>query len=115
MTNKKTTEKIKMGFVSKEAMLKDLTGGKRRRGRVNPLYDSVAAKVQKIKERPLSIEVTPAQRTGIMNKLKKMGLLATRKEPNRQYVAKFKILERNGSNKPSKIRMYVMKNEEYKG
>ena len=83
--------------------------------RVNPLYDEIVAKVLKIKTRPLSLEVTPGQRTGIMGKLKKMGLLATRKEPNRKYVAKFKILERNGSNKPSKIRMYVMVNEAFKG
>lgn len=104
-----------MGFVAEETMLKDLNGSKGRRGRVNPLYDSVVAKVEKIKDRPLSLEVTPSQRTGILNKLKKMGLLATRKDPDRKYVAKYKIIERNGSNKPSKIRMYVMKNEAHKG
>ena len=104
-----------MNFVSEESMHKDLNGSVGRRGRINPLYEEVVAKVKKIKNRPLSIELTPAQRIGVLGKLKKMGLLATRKEPNRQYVAKHKILERNGSNKPSKVRMYVMKNDAYKG
>lgn len=115
MAKETKTDSIKMSFVSPDAMLKDLNGSKGRRGRVNPLYDEVVAKVQKIKTRPLALELTPAQRTGIMGKLKKMGLLATRKEPNRKYVAKFKILERNGSKKPTKIRMYVMQNEAFEG
>lgn len=101
---------IKMSFVSEETMTKDLSGGGRR-GRVNPLLDKVIAKVQKINGKPLQLEVTPQQRTGILGKLKKMGLLATRKEPNRKYAAKFKILERDTDNKPKKIRMYIFKNE----
>lgn len=101
---------IKMSFVSNEAMHKDLAGGARR-GRVNPLLDKVVAKVQKINGKPLQLEVTPQQRTGILGKLKKMGLLATRKEPNRKYAAKHKILERDANNKPKKIRMYIFKNE----
>lgn len=102
---------IKMSFVAPEVMQKDLSGGARR-GRVNPLLDKVVAKVQKINGKPLQLEVTPQQRTGILGKLKKMGLLATRKEPNRAYAAKYKILERDGNNKPKKIRMYIFKNED---
>ena len=115
MAGKKTPQKIKMGFVTEETMLKDLNKAKGRRGRVNPLLDEVEARVLRIKDKPLSLEVTPAQRTGILNRLKKEGLLATRKDPNRKYSAKYKILERNGSNKPSKIRMYIMLNEAHKG
>ena len=99
-----------MSFVSKDAMDKDLKGGGRR-GRVNPALDKVVAKVQKINGKPLQLEVTPQQRTGILGKLKKMGLLATRKEPNRKYAAKFKIVDRDKDNKPSKIRMYIFENE----
>ncbi len=101
---------IKMSFVSQEAMDKDLSGSGRR-GRVNPMLDKVIAKVEKINGKPLQLEVTPQQRTGILGKLKKMGLLATRKEPNRKYAAKFKIVDRDANNKPSKIRMYIFKNE----
>ena len=109
-----TIENIKMAFVSKEAMEKDLNGHTGRRGRTNPVYEEVLDKVMKIKKRPLSFEVTPAQRTGILNKLKKEELLATRKAPHRKYVAKYKILERDKSNKPRKIRMYVLINEHHK-
>ena len=99
-----------MSFVSKEAMDKDLKGGGRR-GRVNPMLDKVVAKVQKINGKPLQLEVTPQQRTGILGKLKKMGLLATRKDPGRKYAAKYKIVERDKNNKPSKIRMYIFENK----
>ena len=101
---------IKMGFVSVDAMEKDLRGSSRR-GRNNPLYDKVIEKVLKIDQKPLAIEVTPKQRTGIMGKMKKMGLLATRKDPDRAYSAKFKILERDSSSKATLIRMYILKNE----
>ena len=101
---------IKMSFVSHEAMDKDLSGGAARRGRVNPLLDKVVAKVMKINGKPLQLEVTPQQRTGILGKLKKMGLLATRKEPDRKYAAKFKIVGRDEKNKPAKIRMYIYEN-----
>ena len=99
-----------MSFVSKEAMDKDLKGGGRR-GRVNPMLDKVIDKVQKINGKPLQLEVTPQQRTGILGKLKKMGLLATRKDPDRKYAAKFKIVDRDAQNKPAKIRMYIFENQ----
>ena len=99
-----------MSFVTPETMEKDLSGGGRR-GRVNPMLDKVVAKVQKINGKPLQLEVTPQQRTGILGKLKKMGLLATRKDPNRKYAAKFKIIDRDKNNKPAMIRMYIFKNE----
>ena len=102
---------IKMNFVSVDAMEKDLQGSSRR-GRNNPLYDKVIEKVLKIDRKPLALEVTPKQRTGILGKLKKMGLLATRKEPNRAYTAKYKILERDGNSKASLIRMYIYKSGE---
>lgn len=108
--SKKASESIKMSFVTKDAMEKDLKGGGRR-GRVNPLLDKVVAKVQKINGKPLQLEVTPKQRTGILGKLKKMELLATRKEPNRKYAAKYKIIERDEQNKPKKIRMYIFENK----
>ena len=101
---------IKMSFVSIDSMEKDLRGSSRR-GRNNPLYDRVIDKVLKIDQKPLAIEVTPKQRTGIMGKMKKMGLLATRKEPNRPYSVKFKILTRDESAKATLIRMYILKNE----
>lgn len=110
MPKEKSDGNIKMNFVSVESMEKDLMGSSRR-GRNNPLYDKVIDKVLKIDKKPLSIEVTPKQRTGIMGKMKKMGLLATRKEPTRPYTAKFKILERDSSSKASLIRMYIMKTE----
>ena len=109
MANNKNGD-IKMSFVSKDVMDKDLKGGGRR-GRVNPALDKVVAKVQKINGKPLQLEVTPKQRTGILGKLKKMGLLATRKEPNRKYAAKFKIIDRDANNKPAKIRMYIFENK----
>lgn len=99
-----------MSFVSPEAMDKDLKGGGRR-GRVNPMLDKVIDKVQKINGKPLQLEVTPQQRTGILGKLKKMGLLATRKDPDRKYAAKFKIVDRDEQNKPAKIRMYIFENK----
>ena len=105
----KDGEDIKMNFVTREAMQKDLQGSSRR-GRNNPLYDKVIEKVQKIDKKPLALEVTPKQRTGILGKLKKMGLLATRKDPDRQFTAKFKILERDDASKASLIRMYIYKN-----
>lgn len=112
MANKKTAEDFKMGYVSPEKMKKDLNGASSgRRGRVNPLHDKVIAKVSKIREKPLMLELTPKLRTSIVGKLKKEGLLATRKEPNRPYAAKFKIAERDASNKASKIRMYIYKND----
>ncbi len=101
---------IRMSFVSTEAMDKDLSGGGARRGRVNPALDKVIAKVMRINGKPLQLEVTPQQRTGILGKLKKMGLLATRKDPDRKYAAKFKILNRDEKNKPSIIRMYIFEN-----
>lgn len=110
MPKEKGNGNIKMGFVSVDSMEKDLRGSSRR-GRNNPLYDKVIEKVLKIDQKPLAIEVTPKQRTGIMGKMKKMGLLATRKEPNRPYSAKFKILSRDESSKASLIRMYIFKNE----
>ena len=110
MSEEKRNGEIKMNFVSKDIMEKDLKGSSRR-GRHNPLYDKVIDKVMKIDKKPLAIEVTPKQRTGIMGKMKKMGLLATRKDPGRPYSVKFKILERDNSSKASLIRMYVVKNE----
>ena len=111
MAKEKENGEIKMNFVSVDSMEKDLQGSSRR-GRNNPLYDKVIEKILKIDKKPLAIEVTPKQRTGIMGKLKKMGLLATRKEPHRAYSAKFKILERDSSSKATLIRMYIIKNEE---
>ncbi len=98
-----------MSFVTPEAMDKDLKGATRR-GRRNPLYDKVVEKVLRIDSKPLAIEVTPKQRTGILGKLKKMELLATRKDPDREFSAKYKILERDESSKPSLIRMYIYRN-----
>lgn len=108
--SKKANGEIKMSFVSKETMEKDLTGGGRR-GRVNPMLDKVVEKVQKINGKPLQLEVTPKQRTGILGKLKKMELLATRKDPNRKYAAKYKIVDRDEKNKPKLIRMYIFENK----
>ena len=108
--SKTTNGEIKMSFVSADTIKKDLNGGGRR-GRVNPMLDKVVAKVQKINGKPLQLEVTPQQRTGILGKLKKMGLLATRKDPDRKYAAKFKIIDRDEKNKPAKIRMYIFENE----
>ncbi|MFK7849082.1 MAG: hypothetical protein AB8G77_27595 [Rhodothermales bacterium] len=105
-----TNGEIKMSFVSTETMDKDLQGGGRR-GRVNPMLDKVIEKVQKINGKPLQLEVTPQQRTGILGKLKKMGLLSTRKDPDRKYTAKFKIVSRDDKNKPEKIRMYIFENK----
>lgn len=109
MSKSEKNNEIKMGFVTVESMEKDLKGSSRR-GRSNPLYDKVIEKVLKIDKKPLAVEVTPKQRTGLMGKLKKMELLATRKEPNRPYTAQFKILERDASSKASLIRMYIFKN-----
>lgn len=112
MAKQTKAEDFKMGFVSPEKMKKDLNGASRgRRGRVNPLHDKVIAKVSKIKEKPLLLELTPKMRTSIVGKLKKEGLLATRKDPNRPYAAKFKIAERDASNKATMIRMYIYKND----
>ena len=99
-------EKIKMSFVSSETMSRDLEKKKRPR-KGSELYDAVIKKVEKIKDRPLQLELTAKQRTGLTGKLKKLGLLATRKDPARPYQAKFKILERDQNAKPSKIRMYI--------
>lgn len=109
MSAENAKKEIKMSFVSVDTMEKDLRGSSRR-GRNNPLYDKVIEKVLKIDKKPLAIEVTPKQRTGIMGKMKKMGLLATRKDPDRDYSVKFKILERDASSKASLIRMYIYKN-----
>ena len=111
MPKEKGNGDIKMSFVSVDSMEKDLRGSSRR-GRNNPLYDKVIEKVLKIDKKPLAIEVTPKQRTGIMGKMKKMGLLATRKDPDRSYSVKFKILERNDAGKAALIRMYIIKNAE---
>jgi hypothetical protein len=101
-----------MGFVSREKMKQDLNGASRsRRGRSNPLYDKIFAKILKIQDKPLLLEVTPNQRTGILGKLKKEGLITTRKDPKRPYTAKHKIIDRDASNKPSMIRMYIYKND----
>ena len=109
MSNEAKGGDIKMSFVSVDTMEKDLKGSSRR-GRNNPLYDKVVEKVLKIDKKPLALEVTPQQRTGILGKLKKMGLLSTRKDPDRDYIAKFKILERDESAKASLIRMYIFRN-----
>lgn len=112
MAKKTTAEDFKMGFVSPDKMKKDLNGASRgRRGRVNPLHDKVLAKVAKIDDRPLLLELSPKMRTSIVGKLKKEGLLATRKDPNRPYAAKFKIAQRDEANKATMIRMYIYKNE----
>ena len=100
-----------MSFVSPEAMERDLKGSNGKApGRKNPLYDQIIEKVQQITDKPLAVELTPSQRTGLLNKLKKMELLVTRSDPKRPYQAKHKILERDAKGKPKSVRIYFFKN-----
>lgn len=105
-----------MGFTTIEAMEKDLKGTNGKKpGRKNPLYDEIIEKAMKLGDKPLFVELSIPQRTGLLGKLKKMDLLVSRKAPNRPLQAKFKIVDRDANGKPKTVRIYLIKNETYKG
>ncbi|MEZ4703477.1 MAG: hypothetical protein R2834_24315 [Rhodothermales bacterium] len=108
--------KVKISYVTLEAMERDLKGttGKKP-GRKNPLYDEIIEKASKLGDKPMVVELTTSQRTGLLGKMKKMDLLVSRKEPNRPLQAKFKIVDRDAAGKPKTVRVYLFKNESYKG
>ena len=72
-------EKILAKYVPVEQMESDLY--QRSSTRRQSIYGPVVEKVLKITKKPLQLDVTPKQRTAILGTLKKLGLLATRKEP----------------------------------
>lgn len=101
---------VKISIVPVEQMEKDLSGGKKS-GRHNPLYDQIIESLDKVKDQQtLSVDLSVKERTGLVNKMKKMELLATRKDPSRPFSAKFKILDRDAKSKPSRVRVYILRN-----
>jgi hypothetical protein len=113
MANAKTP---KVKYSSMEAMEKDLKGNVGKKpGRKNPLYDEIIEKALKLSDKPLFVDITIAQRTGLLGKLKKMDLLVTRKAPQRPLQAKFKIIDRDPKGKPQTVRVYLYKNPSAKG
>lgn len=97
-------------------MDRDLKGSNGKKpGRKNPLYDEIIEKAMALTDKPMAVEITIPQRTGLLGKLKKMELLVSRKAPNRPLQAKHKIIDRDANGKPKMVRVYLYKTDAKRG